>query len=177
MYDDYLLPAVLVALGIAAIYAFFLFRKNRQQVTEALRDHQNRSDNSFSTKQLQLQAYERLILLADRIALPNIITRLGANIQGTSKEMQILLVQSIRQEYEYNITQQIYVSKESWEAITNLKEQNILIINQVASFLPADSTAADLNKALLEMLVNHPKASLHQIVMEILNFEAKKVFQ
>ncbi len=88
---------------------------------------------------MKLQAYERLILLADRIALPNLISR--SNQPGLSaREMQNLLVQTIRQEFDHNITQQIYVSPEAWDAIRNLKEQNMLIINQVASFLPESAT-------------------------------------
>ena len=37
------------------------------------------SDATAST-QMQLQAYERLILLVDRIALPNLIARLGKHV-------------------------------------------------------------------------------------------------
>ncbi|MFX8071243.1 hypothetical protein ABTK88_19155, partial [Acinetobacter baumannii] len=73
---------------------------------------------------LQLQAYERLTLLVDRITLPNLISRLN-NPDFSAQEMQVLLTQTIKQEFDYNITQQIYVSAESWEAVKNLKEQNM----------------------------------------------------
>ncbi len=64
---------------------------------------------------LQLQAYERMMLLVDRIALPNLIGRTTAT--GLSaRDMQVLLTQQIRQEFEYNVTHQIYVTAESWEA-------------------------------------------------------------
>jgi hypothetical protein len=93
----------------------------------------------------------------------------------SAREMQALLTESIRQEFEHNITQQIYVSPEAWDAIKNLKEQNIFIINQVASFLPASASGSDLNKNLLEMIMANPKASLHGVVAEVLSYEAKKV--
>lgn len=125
---------------------------------------------------LQLQAYERLILLAERISLPNLINRL--NQPGISvREMQSLLTQSIRQEFDHNITQQIYVSAEAWQAVQNLKDQNLLIVNQVASFMPAEATGTDLNKSILEMLMNSPKASLHGVVAEVLSYEAKKLLK
>ena len=95
---------------------------------------------SFSTRPLQLQAYERLVLLAERIALPNLISRVnlpGANV----REMQLLLLESIKQEYEYNASQQIYVSQTAWESVRNLRDQNMLVINQVASMLPPDARA------------------------------------
>ena len=93
----------------------------------------------------------------------------------TSREMQAFLVQTIRQEFDHNITQQIYVTPEAWDAVRNLKEQNLLIINQVSSFLPAAATGQDLNKSLLEMVMQNPKASLHNVVSDALSFEAKKV--
>ena len=122
---------------------------------------------------LRLQAYERLVLLSERIALPNLISRVGQQ-DLTAKEMQLLLTQSIRQEFEHNISQQIYVSKEAWEAVNNLKEQNMLIINQVAQFLPDGATGTQLNKSLLDVLIENPKASLHTIVSEALSYEAKQ---
>ncbi|HVW61404.1 MAG TPA: hypothetical protein VHC48_15240, partial [Puia sp.] len=92
-----------------------------------------------------------------------------------AREMQSLLIYSIRQEFEHNITQQIYVSAEAWDAVRNYKEQNLLIINQVASYLPPDAAGLDLNKHLLELLVQSPKASLQNIVSDALSYEAKKL--
>ena len=124
--------------------------------------------------QLKLQAYERLVLLAERIALPNLVSRL--NQPGISAyEMKIILVENIKAEFEYNSTQQLYVSPVSWDAIRNLKEQNIMIVNQVAAMLPAEASAGDLNKKILELILSQPNASLHELVLQSLNFEAKKL--
>jgi hypothetical protein len=126
------------------------------------------------TNTIQLQAYERLLILVDRIALPNVITRV--NQPGIpAREMQLLLTHNIRSEFEYNITQQIYVSAEAWNAVCNLKEQNLLIINQLANVLPPNATGMDLNKLLLEFLMNDKKGSLHEVVSEVLSYEAKKI--
>lgn len=167
-----------IALGIAALLGgslAFLFWKQRKAINKQLAVHPPQQ-SSPSSGSLQLQAYERLVLLTERIALPNLISRLnqpGLNL----REMQALLTQHIRQEFAHNITQQIYVSPEAWEAVKNLKDQNLLIINQVASYLPEQSTGIDLNKALLEMLVQNPKASLESVVSEVLSYEAKKLLK
>ena len=129
-----------------------------------------------STISMQLQAYERLIILVDRIALPNVITRVNQPT-SSSREMQLMLTQSIRSEFDYNITQQIYVSSEAWNAVKNLKEQNLLIINQLANVLPPNATGLDLNKLLLEFLMNDKKGSLHEVVSEVLSYEAKKMME
>ena len=126
------------------------------------------------TRQMQLQAYERLILLVDRIALPNLIAR-TTEPNLTSREMQMLLTHTIRQEFDYNITQQIYVTAEAWEAVKNLKEQNILIINQMANVLPAEATGLQLLKLIMEFLMSDKRANMHEIVSNVLSFEAKKL--
>ncbi|MCC7401542.1 MAG: hypothetical protein IT214_08655 [Chitinophagaceae bacterium] len=130
----------------------------------------------FDTKPLQLQAYERLVMLTERIALPNLVSRVSKSGMG-AKDMQLLLLESVKQEYEYNATQQIYVSPVAWEAVHNLKEQNLLIINKVASTLPEGATGLELNKRLLEFVLNNPKGTLHSIVLEALNYEAKKLMR
>jgi hypothetical protein len=89
--------------------------------------------------------------------------------------MQAVLVDQIKTEFDYNLSQQIYVAPQAWQAVTNLKEQNIFIINQVAQTLPADSKGAELSKRIVELLSTDPKVSLHPIVLEALNFEAKKL--
>ncbi len=169
--------AIVFALLLAGILAW-LFIKQRLQMKEAEKkfaaDRQQPVADGLPSRQLQLQAYERLILLTDRIALPNLIQR--ANQPGLSaREMQSLLTLSIRQEFEHNITQQLYVSPEAWDAVRNYKDQNLLIVNQVGSFLPEGAGGSDLNRQLLDLLMQNPKASLQSVVSEALSYEAKKL--
>ena len=132
--------------------------------------------DNFNSRPLQLQAYERLVMLSERIALPNLISR--ANQPGmNAREMQSLLLESIKQEYEYNLTQQIYVSPVAWEAVKNLKEQTMLVINQVSAALPPEATGIDLNKILLDVMMKQQKGQLHAIVLEALNYEARKLMK
>ena len=139
-------------------------------------DTKKNADPGFNTRQLQLQAYERLVILAERVALPNIVSR--ANQPGiTAREMQLLMLESIKQEFEYNSSQQIYVSPVVWQAVNNLKEQNMLIINQIAQTLPADARGFDLGKRIMEVIIAQDKKALHIIVLEALNFEARKLMK
>ena len=111
------------------------------------------------TVKLRLQAYERITLLAERMSFQHLLSTIPSN--GLTARN--------------NISQQIYVSPEVWKAVNNLKEQNIYIINQLTSTLPPQASGMDLNKQLIDFLINNPKASLHQIVLEAINFEAKKI--
>jgi len=180
---DLTIPQLLLQIGIATVLGgslAYLFWKQRKQAKELMGNKEQNKEQTLSkpppSSPLQLQAYERLILLAERISLPSLINRLNQPGLGV-RDMQSLLTQSIRQEFDYNITQQIYVSAEAWQAVQNLKDQNLLIINQVASFMPAEATGTDLNKSILEMLMQSPKASLHGVVSEVLSYEAKKLMK
>ncbi len=167
--------ACILALLLAGTLAWLIWRQKKELKKGKKPDSKEEgADIREGSRQLQLQAYERLILLTDRIAIPNLIHRV--NQPGLSaREMQSLLAMSIRQEFEHNITQQIYVSPEAWDAVRNFKEQNLLIINQIASFMPADAPGIELSKNLLDLLVQNPKVSLQNIVSEALAYEAKKL--
>ncbi|HLF45676.1 MAG TPA: hypothetical protein VI548_04590 [Chitinophagaceae bacterium] len=131
---------------------------------------------AFNTRPLQLQAYERLVVLTERISLPNLISR--SNQPGLSaREMQLLLLENIKQECEYNSSQQIYVSPVAWQALINLKEQNMLIINQVAQTMPADAKGIDLNRKIMDIIIAQDKNALHHIVLDALNYEARKMMK
>lgn len=151
-----------VALAIAALSLFYA--KQKQQTNQ--KDPQTRA--------LQLQAYERLVILCERIALPNLISRTNVP-QLSAKEMQVILSENIKQEFEYNASQQIYVSEVAWNSVRNLRDQNMLIINSIAKTLLSDATASDLNRQLIEAMMHEQKAALHTYVASTLNAEAKKI--
>jgi hypothetical protein len=161
---------VSIAAFLAACYAVFMLNDMKRTPVKA-------DSVSSETRPLQLQAYERLVLLAERIGLPNLVSRANQQFSGSAKEMRGVLLESIKQEYDYNATQQIYVSPVAWEAMRNLKEQNMLIINQVAESLATDASGFDLNKRLMEFAMTDKKGALHQIVLEALNYEAKKIMK
>lgn len=134
----------------------------------------SQKNNDTEVLKLQLQAYERLTVLSERISLQNLLSRVPH--AGLSfREMQMSLIENIKQEYEYNVSQQIYILPEIWKAIDNLKEQNIYIINQLASSLPPHATAMDLNKLIIDFLLNNPKSTLHSVVHEAINYQAKQL--
>src|SRR5688572_33166673 len=164
--NDFIISIVIssIALLISIITFFSLNRKKNAKTPDQ------------STRPLQLQAYERLVVLAERVSLPNLISR--SNQPGMSAgEMQLLLLESIKQEFEYNSSQQIYVSPLAWQAVNNLKEQNMLIINQIAQTMPAEARGYDLGKRIMEVIIAQDKKVLHNIVLEALNYEARKLMK
>lgn len=165
---DFTLSLIISAAALMiSLVTFFLWNRQRSKKP---------AEEKFNSRPLQLQAYERLVMLTERISLPSLISR--ANQPGlTAREMQSMLLEVIKTEFEYNSSQQIYVSPVAWQAIKNLKEQNMLIINQIAQTLPPDAQGIDLNRRILEMIMSQDKNALHNIVLEALNFEARKIMK
>ena len=125
------------------------------------------------TVKLKLQAYERLTVFAERASLKNLVSRTSSTGM-TVVDLQLSLLESLRSEYEYNVSQQIYMSPEMWKAISNLKEQHIFIINQIAATLPPQANAIELSKRLLEY-VSTTNTELNTVVLSALKFEAKRI--
>lgn len=156
----------LIALFVAAL-GFYLWNY-RLAKQDAL--HKTPKDKN----PLQLQAYERLTLFTERIKLENLISRLYVNGMS-ARDMQGALQLTIKDEFDHNITQQIYVNPDIWTAVSKMKDQNLYIINQLAAMLPANANAMDLNKRILDLVMSNPQSTMNNLVLEALQFEAKKL--
>ena len=161
------LMGVLGVTLIAVVWMLKEFTGMRNEIRE-------RAGINNETLKIRLQAYERLTLFAERVTLKNILTRLPSD-GVTAHLMQLSMVESIKAEYDYNVSQQIYVSDDMWKAITKLRDQNIYIIYQVASTLPPNASAMDLNKRILEFSMGNPNSELSGIVLDALRYETKEL--
>ncbi len=179
--DNLVFAGILSLLVTGGLYLFFWF-KDKKQLT-ALQDTQPEDVLPSVPKEtvrdpemirLKLQAYERLILLTERIALHNIVHRVPSD--GISqRDYAALLMGQIRSEMEHNITQQVYVTDAAWDALQRYREQNVFIIGNLSSSLDADAPGRDLARLMLELIQTDPNASLYPVVLEALKFEARKL--
>ena len=120
---------------------------------------------------LKLQAIERFTLFAERASLKNLVSRTPASGLRVV-DLQLVLLETLKSEYEYNVTQQIYIDPKLWQAIGNLKDQNTYIINQIAAMLPNDAEGIELSKRILEY-ASTTDSDLSGIVLNALQYEAK----
>ena len=156
--------------GAAVVGALYYFLNKGSKPAPA----ENMASTAGNNNALRLQAYERLALLVDRIAIPNLVSRTSHDGLN-ARDLQFILTKTIREEFEYNITQQIYVSEEVWNAVKNLKEKNLLLINQAAASLAPNAPALELSRKILEHLMTDKAATLPELVSQALSFEAKKL--
>jgi hypothetical protein len=161
--------------GIAGLIVFILaayywaYARDKKESTEFAKQ-------DAATKQMRLQSYERLVLLCQRIGLNELVGRVPIG-NLPLREAQLQLLNTIKEEYDYNLTQQIYVSPQIWQAVTNLKDQNMYIINQLANTLPMEANGMDLSKTVMNFVMQNENANLQPIVLRAVNNEAKTVLE
>lgn len=113
---------------------------------------------------MRLQAYERMAMFLERIEPNQLIFRVN-NPELTAYQMQTILLSTIRSEYEHNLSQQIYISSDAWDAIKHAKEVVVNIINLSAGKLPDGAMANDLYINIFEAISNQsPTANAMQIL-------------
>jgi hypothetical protein len=140
-YVAYLLPAIVV--GIVAYYFF----KGHTANEEGRRRYLVQKEAQAQLLPNRLQAYERMTLFLERID-PN---RLLIRVKPFSDEVgkyEDALIRNIEQEYEHNLTQQIYISPECWNLINAAKNATMQVVRQTAM-------KADTADKLREAILNH----------------------
>ena len=139
-----IIPAAIV------LYAMYLMVKSflDKEMNQRFADHQLVTAKEMLP--IRLQAYERISLLLERIAPNNLILRLS-DADYSYKELQHILVSNVREEYNHNLSQQIYVSDQVWELTTSAVEDVVMTINQGADSLPKDARGIDLAKKVFDI--------------------------
>ncbi len=116
------IPAVIVFL---TVYVLMKYHYRKVYSIEVLK---TRNENINTTLPLKLQAYERLALFCERISPQSLIFRLKKD-SVSAEDLKNLMILTIKQEFDHNITQQIYVSDSLWDIVTIGKNQLIEIIS------------------------------------------------
>jgi hypothetical protein len=138
----YILPALVVL--ATAYYLLKMLLDNEAEKTQM----QMRLDVQKITLPVRMQAYERLVLLLERIEPAGLLVR--TNIPGmTAAHLQSALIQSVRSEFDHNLSQQLYVSTKAWEMVRNAREETIKRINSAAIKLTPEATSTDLASLIL----------------------------
>ncbi len=144
-----LLPAAVV------LYAMYLVVKSfiSKEIEKARLEVRGRSIETVLPN--RLQAYERMALFLERMHPQNMMVRLNVG-QMPAVEFQSILLSEIRNEYNHNVSQQVYMSNESWELIVSAKEDLILTINEATSKCNEKSTSTDLSRLIIESMAAKP---------------------
>ncbi|KGO94893.1 DUF7935 family protein [Flavobacterium subsaxonicum] len=147
----YTVPAIIT--GLVAYYFFKMHTDNE----EGRRRYTIHKQAQSVAMPLRLQAYERLVLFLERINPAKLLIRITP--QSSNKfDYEEYVIAQIEQEFEHNLTQQIYVSAESWDIITTAKNATIQTIRKTNMSERVD-TANKLREVILTDLFDKQSPS------------------
>lgn len=159
----YSIPALIT--GAVAFYSFQTFANSE----EKRRRFQLLKENQKQALPLKLQAYERLALFLERVNPAKLVLRV-APFSDSKVDYQNLLIQHIEQEYEHNLTQQIYITDECWTMLVTAKNTIIQTIRKTT----LDASVPDADKLREKILSNlFESESASSIALTYLKNEVK----
>ena len=163
-----LTPAILVYLSVQSLIKRFFEREYAEKVKEV------KDLSREKIQPLRLQAYERFLLYLERINPNNSILNLY-KVGMSAKMLQVSLVEKIRNEFDHNMAQQLYISDSGWEAVRNAKEETLKIINMAAKNCGPDATGIDLSNKIYEIISQLKELPTDTAAVK-LKIEARRLF-
>ncbi len=151
--------AVLCVL-MAATAILFIFRlvKLRQRELNIKSMVELRLAGAKLTIPLKIQAYERFLLYLQRIQ-PSVLVNRVYEYGMDKSAFHLALIKNIREEFEHNLAQQLYVSHDTWICICNAREELVGQINAVFEKLPNESI-----EAVMQSLVALPNPYIDKAI-------------
>ena len=162
----YLIPSIVT--GFVAYYFFntYIQSENRRQKIELIRDKKK------EILPIRLQAYERLTLFMERINPSQLLIRILPTSDDKELYVQKLLI-SIEQEFEHNLSQQIYISESCWNAMIAAKNATRALIISTSKETKI-SSSQQLREHILKKLVEMVPPSITGLAF--IKEEVKEMF-
>jgi hypothetical protein len=162
----YILPSLVV---LAAAYLMLNKLINAQSFQKQMEARYQIQRDALPIK---LQAYERIIIFLERIAPSALILRVYKSGMS-AKYLQSELINTIKMEFEHNLSQQIYMSNTAWEVTRNAKEEMIKFILTTGNRLDESAGGMELTKLLMDISTNVAKLPT-QIAEEVIKEEVRR---
>ena len=167
-----LLKIVLPA-GIVFLTAFYTIKKflENEQKKRLL---EMRKDGQKIIIPIRLQAYERITMFLERIS-PNSLIRQVHKNGMSARVLQAELLNTIRSEFNHNLSQQVYVSDDAWNMVKNGKEEMIKLVILASSKVKDDAPGVALSKVILQVSMKIDKMPT-DVAIEYLKKEIRQTF-
>ncbi len=154
----YALPSIFLLVLTYMMLSNFMDNEEKRRIYFLKKETQK------SALPVRMSAYERVALFLERIHPDRLLIRVPS--KGLkARQYRNLLTDSIRIEFEHNLSQQIYLSDEAWSLVVNAKSATVGMINNWAQEVDPEAEAFELSKHILNK------------VMEMDGFPTKKALR
>lgn len=122
-----------------------------------------------SNSENKAQSYERMVLFLERMKPSNIVQRFDKEL--AVHEFIFLTEKAISEEFEYNSSQQLYITKNSWENIVDSKNAVIDLLHTTYEGLKGDANLEEFKTIFIMNYINgedYISATIEDLRREIL---------
>ena len=141
--------SLLVSTGSILFIVVFFIRKHQSAEQNILILELKKQRQEFFLPN-RVEAYQRTILFLERINPNSLIMRMQ-NPSLPAPMFQALLLKTIRDEYDHNVAQQLFVSTLGWKLLKDAKEETIKLINVSSGKLPENADSTMLSSSILTL--------------------------
>ncbi len=138
-----ILPASIVLFGMYLMVKSFLEKDFQKKLAEV------KMKNTELILPIRLQAYERVCLLLERLSPANLVPRVNDPSYNAAVLNHRLLLE-VREEYNHNLSQQVYMSDNAWNVTKNAINDLNSILNASAMSVDPEAKSIELAKAIFE---------------------------
>jgi hypothetical protein len=170
----YILPSMVMLGGVYLITANFIDNENKKREFELRKQLLN--ENRKALLPIRMNAYERLLIFLERMNPTSAIHRERTH-NMSARDLQFAITNNIREEYEHNLSQQLYVSNEAWTSIINAKEEMVKLYNLVGNNLPDNAGSLEYSKAILDYILSSEKKLPCEYSIDFLKEDIKRFIQ
>lgn len=169
------LTAVLAAVAVTGWIVYLLVKRyfDNQQKEQLLKIKMDeRAETLKVVTPIRLQAYERMALFLERISPDSLVLRCwkpGMDL----RLLQGVMTKNIRDEWEHNLSQQVYLSPELWTRIREAKDEMINLVNSSAVSLTDETDPTRLAAGIFASAAQHSPTS---VALEAMHNELKELF-
>jgi hypothetical protein len=174
MAEFFLELAKLTIPGVMVLIATYYILSNLMKNEEKNRRYALRRESAKNLNPIRLTAYERLALFLERIEPNSLVIRVQQSYMNV-RDLQVALLTTIREEFDHNVTQQIYVSNDVWSVTKNAKESIVQLVNSCADNIPDELPSIELAKMILERYGNIEQTPI-DVALAILKNEVKSFY-
>jgi len=139
---------IVVPAGAVMMTAVYFMRRETEREIRVVKLELKKERQKFFLPN-RVDAYQRAILLMERIH-PNSLVMRHNNPGLPAAALQVTLLESIREEYEHNLAQQMFISNDTWDMVRKSKDETMKIINLSGQQLGPTATGMELMTKIFE---------------------------
>ena len=162
------LPSIIVFLTAYLVIRSYLENQEKNEWIKL------KQQNTKQILPIRLQAYERIVLLLERLHPNNLVNRVRES-DMTAADLQVALIKEIRGEYDHNLSQQLYLSDDVWILVKNAKEEMIKLINLCYGQVKPDDNAMVLSRVIINTAMKSENSPTDQAIKYVKQ-EAQQLF-